>query len=70
MTRLHHEWFLIVTTVHGEHKLSLGQNETDALEALDEVQEQIGKSGVVRIANRLTLKADDITSAQIENRYP
>jgi hypothetical protein len=63
-------WFLVIKTSHDEHEIAIGPNESDALSALDEAQAQIGKTGVVRIVNRLTLKADDILSAQIKNRYP
>ncbi len=62
-------WVLIVKTVHGDHEVSIGANESDAEKALGEVQAQMGKKGVVRIADRLALNAEDITAAQIVNRH-
>ena len=62
-------WVLIVETVHGSHVITLTRDEADAVKALDEAQAVIGKSGIVRICNRLTLKAEDITAAKIEQRY-
>jgi hypothetical protein len=62
-------WVLIVETIHGTHVITLTRDEADALEALGEAQAAIGKTGVVRICDRLTLKAEDITAAKIEHRY-
>jgi hypothetical protein len=63
-------WFLIVKTVHGEHRIALDQSEADALVALSEVQRQIGRTGIARIADRLVVKAEDITAGLIDYRTP
>jgi hypothetical protein len=61
-------WVLIVKTTNGDHEVVIGGNESEAQAALAEAQAQIGKSGGVRLADKLVLKADDITAAQIINR--
>jgi hypothetical protein len=62
-------WQLIVRTIHGEHFVAIAGNEPDAKAALDAVQTRIGAHGVVQIAERLALRAEDITAAQIVERY-
>lgn len=61
-------WHLIVSTIHGEHRLFVGSGHA-AQAALAEVQGYIGGKGAVRIADRLTLRAEDITAAQIFERH-
>jgi hypothetical protein len=62
-------WQLIVKTDRDEYVIFVGGNEAVAREALAEVEAHIGAQGVVRIADRLTLRAEDITAAQIVDRY-
>jgi hypothetical protein len=62
-------WQLIVKTIHGEHVVFIRGNDPEAKAALVEVQDQIGAKGVVRIADRLALNAEDITAAQIVERH-
>jgi hypothetical protein len=58
-------WSLTVKTPNGEHKINVGKDEAQALKALDDAKRNIGKSGVVTIADRLALKAEDIISVEI-----
>jgi hypothetical protein len=62
-------WQLIVKTIRGEHVIVVGADEQIARAALAEVEAHIDGRGVVRIADRLTLRAEDITAAQIVDRY-
>jgi hypothetical protein len=61
-------WHLIVSTVHGEHRLFIGASD-EARSALADVRACLGTTGPVEIAGRLTLRAEDITAAQIFERH-
>lgn len=61
-------WHLIVKTTDAEHRVFIGSDE-DARAALAEVQALIGASGPVQVAGQLTLRAEDITAAQIVQRH-
>jgi len=58
-------WHLIVKTICDEHLIFVGGNEDVARAALTQVEACISSQGLVRIADRLALRAEDITAAQI-----
>ena len=55
-------WHLYVETQTITHDVPISPNESEAKQALQQVQDQIGKQGVVVIAERLTLQAPTIIS--------
>ena len=62
-------WQLIIKSVHGEHVVPLAGTTDDAQAALAAAQPSLGGKGVVQVAGRLALRAEDITSAQIIERH-
>jgi hypothetical protein len=62
-------WQEIVKTARDEYVIFVGGDEGAARAALAEVQAHIGRQGVVRISDRLALRAEDIIAAQIVDRY-
>jgi hypothetical protein len=62
-------WQLIIKSIYGDHVVPIAGTETDASAVLAEAEALLGSKGIVRIAERLTLRAEDITAAQIVERH-
>jgi hypothetical protein len=62
-------WQLLIKSVYGDHPIPIAGSDSEAKAALAEAQALGGKKGVVRIADRLALRAEDITAAQIVERH-
>jgi hypothetical protein len=62
-------WQLIIKSVYGEHAVPIAGAEAEAREALADAERLLAGTAIVRIAERLSLRAEDITAAQIVERH-